>query len=87
MNNIGDSASKPQSHGSHHMEQSLVRYWAQMLGWDPTDTWGCMMDSGSQGNLQALYMARNWQRFTQDKNDRVNISLETSHYSLDTAKY
>lgn len=59
LNNVGDPFSESTlTIDTKHQEREVVRFFAELLNTNLTETWGYVTNGGSEGNLYALYLAR-----------------------------
>jgi histidine decarboxylase len=76
LNNVGDPYVASNDMQTKHFEQEVVKFFAELFKAPPNNHWGYVTNGGSEGNLYALYLAR--ELFP---NGMVYYS-EATHYSV-----
>lgn len=76
INNVGDPYGQSNDMNSKEMECEVVAYYADFFNAPKDNHWGYVTNGGSEGNLYALYLARELY-----PNGMVYYS-ETTHYSI-----
>jgi histidine decarboxylase len=77
FNNVGppDEPSLYRVH-TKRQEQNVLHFFQELWGFEPNNTWGYITSNGTEGNLQALYIAR--QLFP----NAVVYTSKDTHYSI-----
>lgn len=77
INNVGDPY-VPSLYKTHtkEAEKDVLRFFKNLWQFDDNNSWGCLVESGTIGNLQGLYMGR--EAFP----DGILYSSRESHYSI-----
>lgn len=79
LNNVGDpfSTSSIRSN-TKQIECTVIRFFAQIWNIDPQNMWGYITNSGTEGNLQGLFVGR------ESAQDRPHVFLTSrdSHFSI-----
>jgi len=77
INNVGDPFSTSlYKSNTHHEEREILDYFADLWGIDHTKYWGYVTSSGTEGNLQGLFVGR------EVYPNAVFYTSAESHYSL-----
>lgn len=77
LNNIGDpSLSSSAGMNSHAFEREVLSFYADLFKAPPNNWWGYVTNGGSEGNMYALYMARELYP------DGMVYYSEATHYSV-----
>jgi hypothetical protein len=76
LNNVGDPYGKSNDMNSKEFEREVIEFYADYFNAPKNNYWGYVTNGGSEGNLYALYLARELY-----PNGMVYYS-ETTHYSI-----
>ena len=76
LNNVGDPYGKSNDMNSKEFEREVIEFYAEYFNAPKNNYWGYVTNGGSEGNLYALYLARELY-----PNGMVYYS-ETTHYSI-----
>lgn len=77
INNVGDPFSPSTlAFNTKEQEREVVKFFAKLFGTNLEETWGYVTNGGSEGNLYALYLARELYP------DGIVYYSEATHYSV-----
>ena len=61
LNNAGDPNEEPEmNHGALEVEHEVIQSFAPLYGFDPSDVWGLVSASGTDGNDHGIYFGRHY---------------------------
>ena len=67
---------------SHNIELEVLEFFSDLWGLHKEDVWGYVTSSGTEGNLQGLYVGREYLKAENGGRDPILYTSADSHYSI-----
>ncbi|MFT5137452.1 MAG: histidine decarboxylase [Candidatus Azotimanducaceae bacterium] len=80
-NNVGDPYRNRGVYNSHYLEAEIADRFGARFGFDPTDTWGFVSNSGTDSNMHGAYIGRTLLKQKTGQTPKIYYTKE-AHYSI-----
>ncbi|MBB6520220.1 pyridoxal-dependent decarboxylase [Pseudoteredinibacter isoporae] len=81
MNNVGDPFYQRSVYDSHYLEADLIERFAQFHGFDKSNCWGFVSNSGTDSNMHGVYIGKTLLENRHGKPPKLYYT-EDAHYSI-----